>query len=309
MTSVVEAIAPIFLLIVAGYAFKRRGFPGDGFWGPAERLSYFVLLPALIVNTLSGADLAGIQIGKLAAAVFAMALASTVLALLARPFLGVDGPAFTSVLQGMVRLNAYLGFAFAFTFHGTPGLAIAAMFVALMMPVANVISVAALVVFGAGGRASWSGVAIGIATNPLILACIAGVALNPISGMIPGWVTGMLGILAQAALPLALLCVGAGLDFSSLKSRRWIILATSAYKLAALPVIAWGIAEVLGLGGLGFVMVMLFAATPASPSTYVLARQLGGDAGLMAGIVSAQTALSVITMSVVLVLIGSPGAT
>ena len=67
MIGVVGAIAPIFLLIVAGYVFKRRGFPGDAFWAPAERLSYFVLLPALIVHTLAGADLAGIRIGALAA--------------------------------------------------------------------------------------------------------------------------------------------------------------------------------------------------------------------------------------------------
>ncbi len=308
MIGVVGAIAPIFVLIVAGYGLKRRGFPGDAFWAPAERLSYFVLLPALIVHTLAGADLAGIRIGALAATVVAMALATTALAVLVRPFLRTDGPAFTSIFQGAIRLNAYLGFAFAFTFYGTPGLTIAAVFVALMMPIVNTICVAVLVAYGSGGRASWSGVAIGVATNPLILACLAGAALNLVSGAVPGWVTGVLGILAQAALPLALLCVGAGLDFSSLNTRRWIILATSAYKLAVLPVLAWGIVELTGLTGVSFAVVMLFAATPASPSTYVMARQLGGDAGLMAGIVTAQTALSVFSISVVLVLIGNLAA-
>ena len=236
------------------------------------------------------------------------ARAYVVLAVLARPFLRADGPAFTSIFQGAIRLNAYIGFAFAFTFYGTPGLTIAAVFVALMMPIVNTICVAVLVAYGSGGRASWSGVAIGVATNPLILACLAGAALNLVAGAVPGWVTGVLGILAQAALPLALLCVGAGLDFSSLNTRRWIILATSAYKLAVLPVLAWGIVELTGLTGVSFAVVMLFAATPASPSTYVMARQLGGDAGLMAGIVTAQTALSVFSISVVLVLIGNLAA-
>ena len=308
MSGVVATIAPIFLLIVAGYGFKRGRFPGDGFWAPAESLSYFVLLPALIVHTLAGAELAGIRIGALAATVVAMALATTALALLVRPLLGADGPAFTSIFQGAIRLNAYLGFAFAFTFFGTPGLTIAAVFVALMMPIVNTICVAVLVTFGAGGRASWSGVAIGVATNPLILACLAGAALNAVGaaapGWVPGWITGTLGILAQAALPLALLCVGAGLDFSTLRTGRWIIVGTSLYKLAVLPVLALGIVELTGLTGLSFAVVILFAATPASPSTYVMARRLGGDARLMAGIVTAQTALSVLSMSAVLIWIG-----
>ncbi len=309
MSGVVATIAPIFLLIVAGYGFKRCRFPGDGFWAPAESLSYFVLLPALIVHTLSGADLAGLRIGALAATVVSMALATTVLALLVRPFLGADGPAFTSIFQGAIRLNAYLGFAFAFTFYGTPGLTIAAVFVALMMPIVNTICVAVLVTFGAGGRASWSGVAIGVATNPLILACLAGAALNAVSDAVPGWFIGTLGILAQAALPLALLCVGAGLDFSTLRTGRWIIVGTSVYKLALLPVLALAIVELTGLTGVSFAVVILFAATPASPSTYVMARQLGGDARLMAGIVTAQTAFSVLSMSAVLIWIGRAAAT
>ena len=209
MTGVVGAIAPIFLLIVAGYLLKWRGFPGDGFWMPAERLSYYVLLPALIVHSLIRADLTGIRIDALAATILAMALATTAVALAVRPFLRLDGPAFSSVYQGVIRLNAYIGFAFASTFYGAPGLTIAAVFVAIMMPTANVLSVAALVKYGSGGRASWWGVITGIAKNPLILACVAGAAFNPLAAWIPDWITGVLGIFAPAALPIALLCVSA----------------------------------------------------------------------------------------------------
>ncbi len=304
MIAVAAAIAPIFLLIVAGYGFKRSGFPGEAFWSPAERLSYFVLLPALIVHTLWRADLAGIQIGALAATVISLALAMSVLALLARPLFRADGPAFTSILQGTIRLNAYLGFALAFAFYGDRGLAIGAVFVAMMMPTINAICVAALVAFGAGGRPSWTGVAVGIATNPLILACALGAALSGSGLPPPGWAASVLGILAPAALPIALLCVGAGLNFSSVRARSGTILATSALKLVVAPALAWGIAAATGLIGPAFAVAMLFAATPASPSTYVLARQLGGDAGLMAGIVTVETALSVLTMSAILIWLG-----
>jgi predicted permease len=60
---------------------------------------------------------------------------------------------------------------------------------------------------------------------------------------------------------------------------------------------------------MSFAVALLFAATPASPASYVLARQLGGDAGLMAGIITVETALSVLTMSAILIWLGglAPG--
>ncbi len=305
MTAVIATIAPIFLLIVAGFGFKRSGFPGGGFWAPAERLSYFVLLPALIVHTLSRADLAGIQIGALAMTMGSLALAMTALAVLLRPLFRVDGPAFTSILQGTIRLNAYLGFALASAFFGTAGLTIVAVLVSFMMPIVNVVSIAALAVFGAAGRPSWSRVPVQIATNPLILACALGATLNALGQPLPGWVMGVLGILAGAALPLALLCVGAGLDLAPGRSRHGAVLGTCVLKLAVAPALAWGIAQASGLGGLSLAVAVMLAATPASPASYVLARQLGGDAGLMAGIITAEAALSVLTLSAILVWLGA----
>ncbi len=309
MIGVVQTIAPIFLLIVAGWGFRRGGFPGDGFWAPAERLCYFVLLPALIVHTLARADLAGIRIGALTATLGSMTLAMTVLALLCKPLFRVDGPAFTSVLQGTIRLNAYLGFALSFALFGTPGLTIAAVLVAFMMPTANIICIAALAVFGAGGRPSWARIPARIATNPLILACLLGTALNARGQPVPGWMMGVLGILAGAALPLALLCVGAGLDLTPGRSRTSAVAVTCVLKLAVAPALAWAIAQAMGLSGAALAVAVLMAATPASPASYVLARQLGGDAGLMAGIITAETALSMLTLSVILVGLGglAPG--
>jgi len=300
LIDLIQTIAPVFLLIVVGFGFKRARFPGAGFWAPAERLSYFVLLPALIVGALSRADLAGLQLGPLAITVFSLAVAMTILTLLMKPLFRIDGPAFTSVLQGTIRLNSYLGFALAAAFYGAPGVTIAAVFVSVMMPTVNVICIAALTVFGTTGKPRWLRVPVQIATNPLILACLAGVALNLAQLPVPKWASGVLEILSGAALPLALLCVGAGLDLSPGRSRYRAIAGTCILKLAAAPAVAWGLAQATELTGLSFVVALMFAATPASPASYVLARQLGGDAGLMAGIVTAETAFSVFTLSAIL---------
>lgn len=300
MIDVVQSIAPIFLLIVAGFIFKRMGFPGDGFWAPAEKLSYFILLPALIVLSLSRADLAGLQLGPLAITVFSLAVAMTLLTVLVKLIFRIDGPAFTSVMQGTIRLNAYLGFALGSAFFGDEGLTLAAVFVSIMMPTINVVCITALTLYGGAGKPSWSRVPIQIATNPLILACLIGVAVNFSGIPFPKWATGSLDILAGAALPLALLCVGAGLVQSAGLARLPAVAGTCVLKLVVIPTIAFGITQWTGLTGVAFAVAIMFAATPASPASYVLARQMGGDAGLMAGIITAETAFSLLSLSAVL---------
>ena len=300
MIGVVSAIAPIFILIVIGYGFKKTRFPGDGLWSPAERLAYYVLLPALIIHTLAGADLDSVQIDRIIYTVAALAGAVTAICLIIRPLLRIDGPGFTSVVQGSVRLNAYVGFAVAAAFFGPAGLTIAAVFVAFMMPTVNIVAIAALAKYGKGGKPGWWGIPFQIATNPLILACVAGILINYFELPRPAWILGVLGILGKAALPIALLCVGAGLDLSLGKTHRGAIAAACLLKLAVMPVVAWGVLQLTGITGLGFSVIMMMAATPSSPGAYVLARQLGGDGPLMAGIVTAETALSAVTLSAVL---------
>ncbi len=304
MLGVVAAIAPVFVLIVAGWGFKRTRFPGNEFWAPAERLSYYVLLPALVIHSLATADLAGLQIERLAATGLSLIAVMTALCLILRLVIDIDGPGYTSLMQGAVRLNAYLGFAIAAAFFGPAGVTVTAVFIAFMMPTVNVISIGVLAVFGSGGKPGWWRIPVQIVTNPLIIACALGAAINMLGLPQPAWAMGVLAILGKAALPLALLCVGAGLDLAPGKTRHGIILIACVLKLAVMPAVAWALGDLFGLTGLGLAVTMMMAATPASPATYVLARQLGGDAELMAGIITAETALSVVSLSIVLAWVG-----
>ena len=303
MLAIFLTITPIFLIILFGFGFKRTGFPGEGFWEPAERLAYYVLLPALIVHNLAAADLGGLQVGRLAITMLSLAAAMTAVVVLLKPLLGIDGAAFTSVLQGTVRLNAYLGFAVADAFFGAPGLTIVAVLVAMMMPTVNIISIGAMAAWAGTAKPEWKRIATQIATNPLILACALGAALNVLQLAPPGWIMGMLKILNSTALPVALLCVGAGLDLEVGRARRGVMALTCGLKLVVMPLAAFITARALGIDGLTFAVVVMFAGTAGSPAAYILARQLGGDAPLMAGILTAETALTALTLPVILALV------
>jgi malonate transporter and related proteins len=300
MLAIALTIAPIFLLILLGFAFKRFGFPGDDFWRPAERLSYFVLLPVLIVRNLAKADLSTLPIDRITIALLCMSIIMTGVVLIVKPMLRLSGPAYTSVLQGVIRLNAYIGFAVSEALFGTEGLVLASLIVAIMMPAVNVISIVALAAFvSPDGRPSWRNVPGEIIRNPIILACLIGWLVNMSGLSLPGWLMATMSIIGGAALPIALLCVGAALILQFDSARVIGLAVTCVLKLAIMPVIGAVLAIYFGLESVSFVVVMLFAATPASPASYVLARQLGGDAPLMAAILSLETLLAAITIPII----------
>ena len=167
MLQIILVILPVFLLIFIGQVCRRRSFPGDGFWAPAEKLTYYLLLPALIVIVLAEADFARLAVLPMALAMAGAIILMTGLVVALRPLLEIDGPGFTSVYQSVVRLNAYIGLSVAFGLYGETGLAIAAVAVATFVPLVNVTSTFMLARYGTSAQPSLGGVLKRVAANPL----------------------------------------------------------------------------------------------------------------------------------------------
>src|SRR3546814_10811380 len=109
MQALVTSVFPVFLLILLGLLLRQRGWLADGFWEPAERLCYFVLLPALLLTSLAQADFAALAAAAATRAVVLAIMAMTCLLLLFQLATRRDGPAFTAVLQTAIRPNTYIG--------------------------------------------------------------------------------------------------------------------------------------------------------------------------------------------------------
>ncbi|ROR34258.1 AEC family transporter [Inmirania thermothiophila] len=300
MSAALAALLPLFLVIALGHLLRRAGFPGEGFWRPAERLTYYVLFPALLVLSLSRAELEGAGAARMAGALAAGVLAMTALLLVLRPRLGVPGPAFTSLYQGAVRFNTYVGLAATAALLGEAGLGLAAVALAVLVPLVNLLSVTLLARYGSGGI----GLVRAVAGNPLILACAAGIGLRLAEVAPPAAAATLLELLGRAALPLGLLAVGAGLDFAAVRQRPGLLALGLAAKLALMPALVFAACRLLAVPEPASLVAVLFAALPGAPSAYVLARQLGGDGALMAGLVTGQTAAAVLTLPLVLGLAG-----
>jgi hypothetical protein len=303
MNTFIVALLPVFGTIVVGYLFKRYTFPGDAFWPLAARITYFAFFPALLINNLAPARLADLAIGRLILAVLLPTLLVALAVILARPYLRIPGVAFTSVFQGSIRFNTYVGLAAVAALYGSPGITRVAIILAVLVPLVNVLSVLMLTRHGSVRSLHWRDTLLALVQNPLIIACVLGIALN-LSGIGLPFVTGeLLEIFAQAALPMGLLTVGADLDLRAVQTGVWPVLVASGLKLLILPLLTTLACRLLGIDELAMAVAVIFAALPTATSAYILAQQMGGDAQLMAGLLTVQTLAAVVTMPLVLLLL------
>ena len=296
------ALLPIVLLIGLGHVMRRGDFLSESFWPQAERLSYFVLLPALFIHGLATANMSDVPMGPLAAALMLSILVVAGLLFAIGPLVASDGPTFTSVFQGGIRINSYAGLTAAVELFGPSAVPLAAVAAAVLVPTVNILSVLAFARHGTAARPTVLGVLRGVATNPLVVGCAIGMALQASGLGLPVGFASVLKSLGQAALPLGLLCVGAALRWDALGRGLKHTLTASFVKFALMPLATIAACLWFGLDARSATVAVLFQALPTASSSYILARQLGGDAGLMAGIISFQTVLAMITLPAALLL-------
>lgn len=297
------ALLPIALLIGLGATLRRAGFLAESFWPQAERLGYYVLLPSLFVHGLGTAHLDGVPVLSLAVVLVVSTVVVALVLLALRPRLALDGAAFTSVFQGGIRFNNYVGVSAAVGLFGAQGLALAAVANAAIVPTVNILCVLVFARFGSAGRLAPMAVARQLALNPLVVASLVGIGLQGLGIPLPPGIEPVMKALGQASLPLGLLCVGAALDFGT--ARTWIrpLAVTSAVKFGLMPLATVLACLALGLRGPAAATALLFQALPTASSSYIMARQLGGDAPLMAGIIALQTVLAGAALPLVLLLL------
>ncbi len=304
MSGTFAALAPVATLIAFGHLLTRTRFIAEAGWLAMERLLYFICFPALLFVELAKADFAGQPVLGFGGTLLAAQLLMAGLAAALRRPLAMPGPSYTSVVQCVVRWNSYVALATAPVLFGPGAAPLAAIAVAIMVPVANLVSVAALARHGKGRAPGILPTLKALASNPLVVACVAGILLNASGLGLPTLLAEPLAMLGKATLALGLLVVGAALQPGAMLARpAWTVVATVG-KLLAKPLAALGIGLAAGLDATALGVAVLVCAVPTSTTSYILARLLGGDVELMTSLVTTTTILAIVTMPLVLALVG-----
>lgn len=300
MSVMVQALVPVFVLIVMGHLFRRWNFPGEGFWFQAERLTYYVLFPAMLIYKLGQARLPVSAYWDIFQLITAMLVGMTVVLAVLQVLWRWPGPVFSSVFQGGIRFNSYVGLAAAGMLLGDEGLSLIAVAVAIKVPLLNLLCIVMFSIMAGRDALRILPVLKAVASNPLIVGSVVGVIWSYFQIGFHPLLAGILAPLSELALPLGLMTVGAGLQLKALREASAPFLVSSVAKLVMFPLLTAWLAMLLGAQGLLLQVVVLLAALPTATSSYILARQLGGDAPLMAAIISGQTLLAMVTIPLLL---------
>jgi malonate transporter len=300
MLAVFGALVPVFLLIVLGYGLRRRLLKQDSNWIGLEQLVYYVLFPALLIDTLARANLSSVPIAGVGGALLLAALLMSALCLLLRPWLmrwlAIDGPAFTSVFQGATRWQTFVALSVAGNLWGEVGITLASVAMVAMIPLLNIAAVWVLAHYASPQRLAWPRLLLTIAKSPLIWACIIGLGINLVGLPVPKPLHEVLDALGRCSLAMGLLVIGAGLQLDRLRRPGATSVLTVVLKLIVMPFIAIGLGVAFGLSGTSLAVVACCASVPSASNGYILARQMGGDAPLLAQILTLQTFLAAFTM-------------
>lgn len=290
-------LLPDFLLIVTGFLLCRYSALDRPVWDAVERLVYYLLFPVLLFNSIVRSPL---EIGHtlpLAAAGLGIVATGIAASYALRRWPGVDAKLHASGAQVAFRFNSYVALALAEKLGGAQGVAWTALLVALCVPLCNFAAVYPLARHG--GHRFWRE----ILRNPLILSTVAGLVANLLGIRFVDPLAPALQRIGQAALPLGLMAVGAGLKLGGLWAGPGLAAGLLGIRHVLLPLTALALVWLLGVPPAQQPVVVAFAAMPTASSAYVLAMRMGGNGPYVAGLITLSTLMGMASIPLWLALL------
>lgn len=305
---VLTALAPVFLIIALGAFLQRTQFVSPGFLREANRVTYWVGLPALLFSQLVASLHAAAGAERL---IGAMGLATVLVGAAAygvAAVLRVPAEARGTLVQGAFRGNlAFVGLPIVFALPDAPvlgGLGLHGAAVIVVAPTMVLYNVAGVVVLTVS-RHAWGWRMAGpvlrqLAVTPPLVATVAGIGFVAAGGVLPLVATKTLGALGEMALPLGLLGVGGSLVGGRWRGAWRAPLAAAGLKTAGGAVLGGLAASAWGLGAVETRLLMILGAAPTAIVSYTLAVELRGDEEMAASTIALSVLASLPVLAVVL---------
>jgi predicted permease len=294
-----DVVRPVFLVIGLGFLLRLAGFLREPTNTALSKLVFYVAAPALLFRSISRTSLGeSVSVPTLLLVVgVTLLVAFMVYIATAR-----CAPSRRGVLaQGSHRSNmVFVGLPVIINAYGETAVATAAVLIAVMVVFYNLLAVLLLTLphqqASAHDPQVWAGTALKVLRNPLILGCSGGILFAALGVDLPVSLDRSLALVGRTAAPLALLTVGAGLDFSQLRAEVPAAAGTALVKLIVYPALVYFGLRSLGFVGLDLEIPVLVMASPTAVVSYIMVREMDGDARLAGAIIIATTAASLFTI-------------
>jgi predicted permease len=299
--NIATTIIPIFAIIALGWFVRIKGFIQPEFLGPANRLVYYLAIPAMIFHEISK--------GSLSTHFDAAVILNTVLSVLAvfavAWCVGLiwhirHGELGTFVQASFHGNLGYIGLAVAYYSLGKDGFVRASIIAGFIMILQNLLAVVALQFNSNDASTSKNkrDAVLRILGNPVILSALAGILFSSTGLKLPLVISRSLDILSGLALPMALILIGASLSFKLMRLKMFRIFSSSILKLILLPGIGFFLFRLFDIELQDYLPGLILLASPTATLTYIMAKEMNGDSDFAVAAISFCTLMSAVTFSI-----------
>ncbi len=293
-----NATVPVFLTIFIGYILKQIGMLNDAFVSAANKFNFKVTLPALLFLDLATADIYNnfdikyvLFCAVVTIIVFFSIWGGTKLFIKDKNITG-------EFVQASYRSSAaILGVAFILNIYGTSGMA--PIMIIGCVPLFNIFAVIVLTVEGNSdkGTNAIKKSFISIIKNPIIISILLGVVASLINLRLPVILDKTIRNFSVMASPLALVAIGAGFEGKKAIAKIKPTIAASLIKTMLLPAVFLPVAVKLGFRDQQLVALIIMLGSPATPSGYIMAKNMNHDGVLSSSVLVMTTLLSSFTIT------------
>lgn len=291
-----NTVFPLLGMMAIGFAARRLGIIGESAARQINACVFKIFLPLLLCFNIVDTKLGASFDGKTLLYAFVTTLSCFGVLFFATPRLCHDRASCGVLIQGIARSNyAIFGIPLVSMMYPNADTSIAVIMVAVVVPVFNVLSTIALMVF-AGERTHPLRILKGVLLNPLIIATLAGFLLWYFQIPLPTMIETPLRNLGSIATPLALFILGASLDFGKARANGKLLVISVTGRLIGVPLIFLSLAIALGIRDVSLAALIAVYASPTSVSSFPMAQQMGGNGDLAGGQVVFTTVFSILTV-------------
>ena len=293
-----RVVAPLlFLMLLGGFLLKVHVLDSS----TVKKMNgaiFKVFLPALIFNNLYNSNLSDVKDIKAGAFAAAVLGGAYILSIVLVIFLEKDNKKRGVMAQGICRSNFVIfGVPLCQAICGDSILGKISVAVAIVIPVINVFAVVSLEVFrGENGGFNIKKIAKGVITNPLIISSALGIIVLLSGIKLPDIAEKTISDVAKIATPLALILLGASINFSTVRGNLRQLIITISGRLVIVPLVGITLAAIIGMRGGDLALLIAALASPTAVSSYPMAIQMDGDGDLAAQIVAFSTVVCIITV-------------
>ena len=292
-----NAVMPLLLLLGVGWAAVRSGVTDRAFMNRLNTLNFKLFFPFLMFKNVYGAEPENLPTTALMITGAVSLLVLVALLMIVVPRIVKENPRRGTIIQAIFRSNFIIyGIPLTTFVFGDGKASVCGIMVMIMVSMFNVLSVVVLEYYREGGKVRPGPLLLGIVKNPLLQGCVAGMLCYLLGIKLPVFLKEPVFALGSMASTLALVVLGANLQFAELKKNGRTITTVLLVRLLLLPLVMVPLGWLIGLRGVELFLILMIYGTPVATASYPMAQNMGGDGQLAGQLVFVSTVASLGTI-------------